>query len=786
MRNWQFEKPGSRLGVRLPGWQRTAGLAAAAVCCVPLTAAAQNEAQGGGLEEIVVTATRRAVSLEKVPISVAAYSQETMDRQSLRSFEDVARLTPGLTFERSTDGNTQSNTISIRGISSGAGTATVGIYIDETPVQIRPDSLSSSNPYPQLFDLERVEILRGPQGTLFGAGSEGGTVRFITPEPSLTKYSVVSRAEVSSTSKGGDSHELGGAIGGPIVEDKLGFRFAAHSRENGGWVDRINWNNGSVIQKDSNFDTTRSARLALKWAPIENLSILPSVYYQDTKINDSSVYWEGYSDEKNHNFINANPVRTPTNDHFTLTGVKIEYEFDWANLISNSSYLDRSNANTFDASTLDLATFTGQGFLTPPRALSHFAAHGDLLDTQKVFTQEVRLQSNDANARFNWLVGAFYQHTEQHSQYYVISPYLDDVLAYIGAPFRLSPFFYQGIYLLHANGDLTNKELAGFLNVDYKLTDKLTLTAGVRVSRNEYENLSVGDGPVLGGHSESTVDSTETPVTPKFGVSYQVNDDNMVYASAAKGYRQGSAVGPINNACQADAIALGLPLTARSIEPDEVWSYELGSKNRLASGRVSLDTSIYRIDWSKIQSGLFLPSCNVPTTANVGDARSQGFDFTANFMATDSTTVGLSVGYSDAEYTTATVGSTGAVIRAKGEPLPVAPWTVSFSGEQVFDLFSQEGYFRADYQHRTKNHKAVRTDFPNAVDPTIPRAPESKNLDLRTGVRLDNGFDVSLFVTNVTNNTPMYSRNRDSLTTFNYRAVTVRPRTVGLTATYRF
>lgn len=763
--------------------QHSAGLAVAVLCCVPLTSGAQDNSKVQ-LEEIIVTATRRSQDLSKVPVSVAAYSQETMDRQSVRSFEDVARLTPGLTFTRNTDGNSQSNSIAIRGISSGAGTATVGIYIDDTPVQIRPDSLSSSNPYPQLFNLERVEILRGPQGTLFGAGSEGGTVRFITPEPSLTDYSVVSRAEAGFTENGGTSQELGGAIGGPLVEDKLGFRIAAHARHNGGWVDRINWNNGQVIQKDSNFDDTRSVRLALQWAPVDHLSVTPSFYYQDTKINDSSVYWEGYSNQDDAQFVNANPSRTPTNDHFNLSAVKVEYEFDWGSLISNTSWLDRSNANVYDASTLDLATFTGQGFLSPPKELDHFYSTGQLLDTQEVFTQEARLQSNN-DGRFNWIVGAFYQHTRQHSEYFVRSPYLDDVLAYVGLPFRLAPLFYQGEFLLYSTGDLKNEELAGFLNVDYKVTDRLTLTAGVRVSRNEYENLSFGAGPVLGGESTSTADSTETPVTPKFGVSFQINDDNMVYASVAKGYRQGSALGPISNACQGDATALGLSLGARSLEPDEVWSYELGSKNRLMDGRMSLDSSVYRIDWSKIQSSLFLPTCNVPVTANFGDARSQGFDITANFAATDSMTVGVAVGYSDAEYTTDTRGSTGVIIRPEGEPLPIAPWTVSFSGEQTFNVMEQDAYFRTDFQWRSKDDTPIRTDVA-AVDPTIPRNPESTNLDLRTGVRLTNGVDVSIFATNALNDTPMYSRNRDSLTTFNYRAVTVRPRTFGLTATYRF
>jgi outer membrane receptor protein involved in Fe transport len=754
------------------------GAGIAAVASAEPTSAEQS------LQEVVVTATRQEVGLSKVPISVAVFTQEKMDAQSVRSVEDLVRLTPGVNFERSTDGNTQSTTISIRGISSGAGTATVGVYIDETPVQIRPDSLSSTNPYPQIFDLERVEVLRGPQGTLFGAGSEGGTIRFITPTPSLTRYSAVTRSEAGFTKNGGTSFEIGGAMGGPVVDNTLGFRLSADYRRNGGWVDRIDWNSGEVVDKDANWNDVKSVHASLLWAANDRLTLTPSIYYQDTKINDSSVYWEGYSNPDKTEFINGNPVRSPTTDHFSLSSLKLEYRFDHMNLVANASYLDRSNRNVYDASTLDLAVFTGQGFLRPPPELWYFRSHGDLLDNQKVATAEVRLQNSDADARLNWVAGAFYQHTKQYAEYFVISPFLDDVLDYVGLPFHLSPFFYKGTYLLYDTVNLTNKELAGYVNLDFKLTDKLKLTAGARVSNNKYENTEFGAGPVLGGESTTLTSTSETPITPKFGVAYQLNDANLLYASAAKGYRQGSAAGAVSNACQADATALGIGLGPRKIEPDYVWSYEIGSKNRLWNNRLSLDTSAYQINWYKIQSSLFLPTCNVPITANFGEARSRGVDFNLNLAATDSTLLGLALGYSDAKYTTDTRGGNGAIIRPAGEPLPIAPWTVTLSGEQSFNLAESRSYVRADFQYRSKNNKAIRTDLP-AVDPTIPRPPSSKNLDLRAGMRFDSGFDVSVFVQNLTNDTPAYSRNRDSLTTFNYRDVTVRPRTIGLSIMYR-
>ena len=221
-----------------------------------------NAASGGnGLEEIVVTATRRTERLQDVPVSATAFSQEKLDAQGLRSIDDLTRLTPGVTFQRdattsSGNFNDEDSDINIRGVDSTAGTSTVGIYIDDTPIQGRHISFTSFNAFPALFDLERVEVLRGPQGTLFGAGSEGGTVRFIQPSPDLHTDSVYMRSELATTEHGDPTYELGAAIGGPIIDDKLGFRVSASYREDGGWVDHVDYRTEAVTKSDSNYQDT--------------------------------------------------------------------------------------------------------------------------------------------------------------------------------------------------------------------------------------------------------------------------------------------------------------------------------------------------------------------------------------------------------------------------------------------------------------------------------------------------------------------------------------------------
>ena len=250
-RGWSFRVPAVALAFGL-------GLGQGVIFNNAKGAEGEGVSGTSGLEEIVVTATRRAERLQDVPVSATAFNQEKLDVEGLRSIDDLTRLTPGVTFQR--DGTTASGNfndedsdINIRGVDSTAGTSTVGIYIDDTPIQGRHISFTSFNAFPALFDLERVEVLRGPQGTLFGAGSEGGTVRFIQPSPDLHTDSMYMRSELATTHNGGATYELGAALGGPIIDDTLGFRLSASYREDGGWVNHVNYSNQAITYANSNY-----------------------------------------------------------------------------------------------------------------------------------------------------------------------------------------------------------------------------------------------------------------------------------------------------------------------------------------------------------------------------------------------------------------------------------------------------------------------------------------------------------------------------------------------------
>jgi len=241
-----------------------------------------DEASTGPLQEIVVTATRHEESLSKVPISVTALTQEAMDLRGIKDIQDVARFTPGVRID-----NSGTNNIAIRGISSSGGAGTTGIYIDDTPIQIRALAFNPDDTLPKSFDMDRIEVLRGPQGTLFGAGSEGGTVRYITTQPSLTKTSFYSRDEVAFTQGGAPSYEAGVAGGMPLIDGVLGARLTVWYRRDGGYIDQVNPVTLSRVQENSNFDNTTLIRLSAVWAPTDKLTVTPSFFYQDRYRNNN-------------------------------------------------------------------------------------------------------------------------------------------------------------------------------------------------------------------------------------------------------------------------------------------------------------------------------------------------------------------------------------------------------------------------------------------------------------------------------------------------------------------
>ncbi|HUO20640.1 MAG TPA: TonB-dependent receptor plug domain-containing protein, partial [Steroidobacteraceae bacterium] len=374
--------------------------------------AATTEAGGGALQEVTVTATRREESLSKVPISITALTQAGLDDRGIKDFQQIARFTPGVNFD-----NSGTNNIAIRGISGTGGAGTTGIYLDDTPIQMRALAFNPDEALPKSFDIERVEILRGPQGTLFGAGSEGGTVRYITVQPSVTTTSMYSREEVSYTQDGAPSWEAGGAIGGPIIPGVFGARIAVSYRRDGGYIDDINPVTLQSTEKNANFRNTLLLRLAGLWQINDKWSATPSIYYQDQYRNDIDNYWPLYSNPDDGKFVNADPTQRRVPDRFYLTALKIKGDVGFADLISNTSYYHRKEQSGYEGTLYNLGfyqlyAFPGndlldaQGIHLPPGA-QNYTSPSTVDNGQQNITQEFRLQSNDPAARLLWTAGVF-------------------------------------------------------------------------------------------------------------------------------------------------------------------------------------------------------------------------------------------------------------------------------------------------------------------------------------------------------------------------------------------
>jgi outer membrane receptor protein involved in Fe transport len=762
--------------------------------------ASSSTAGASGLEEVVVTAQRRQERLEDVPVSVAAYSQQTLDAESIRSIDDVARLTPGIVFQRLgayTNYNGEDSELAIRGIESNAGPATTGLYLDDTPIQSRHLSFGTLNAYPALFDLERVEVLRGPQGTLFGAGSEGGTVRFITPDPGLHDYTGYMRSELGWTDGGDPSYSLGAAVGGPIIPDRLGFRLAVSYENEGGWVDHTNYQTGAVVDPRSNWQDTVVARGALRFAATDTLTITPSIYYQKLYVNDTSTYWRVDTSNPQWNpawptpsnpsqgvFDNGGAANNPSTDPFYIAAVKAEWALPGVTLISNTSYFSRSQHSVSDYTEFMDIIYLGDPFPAPGHySLSYFT------DNQDNFVQEIRLQSSKPDADLTWVLGAFYSHQRENTTQFIYDPTLPaDWQATYGYPFP-SPLFPGGYAYIQSPFLAIDKQYAVYGQLDYQIVRGLKITAGLRAASVTFSGDSFYEYPLFVGPPVSTTGSAnEHPLTPKFGLSYEPNRNNMFYATAAKGYRIGGLNTGLPPSCNPILTALGYPNgVPPDYKSDSVWSYELGTKNTLWDRRLQIAASAFYIKWQNIQQNLYMPACGFQFTANLANAVSSGADVDARLRASEHLTLGLAVGYTDARYTTTVPGSTGNVV-TDGDRLPGAPWVVTASGEYVFPVFdTRKPYFRVDYQVSSSwSGRQPEQDSANVIyDPTIPSYGETKALSARTGVRWG-GFDVSFYGQNLLNTHPLLFTAHDLITSPLYFDLTWRPRTLGITGTYRY
>jgi outer membrane receptor protein involved in Fe transport len=799
------------------------------------TTSATDTGRANGLQEVVVTATRHEEALSKVPISVTALTQDSMDALGIKDFQDVARFTPGVNIDTS-----GTNAISIRGISSSGGAGTTGIYIDDTPIQMRSVGFNPDDTLPKTFDLQRVEVLRGPQGTLFGAGSEGGAVRYILTQPSTTQSDTYMRSEVSYTQYGQPSAEFGIAHGQPIIDGTLGVRASIWYRYDGGWIDRVDDSTDAVINHNVNYSNTVVARLAALWTPNATLSVTPSILYQRQDKHDDSTYWPAYSNPGQGQFNTATPERVGGPDKYYLPALKVQIDLGTSQIISSTSYYHREQITAYQGTVYDLAYWQSipgctsnqdpgcswyplidAGGIHLPAALAGTQTPNTMTNTQDSYTQELRWQSSNPGSKWSWTAGIFWQLAKENSIEELKSTNIDQVFNYLYG-FTPASFYGGNFYscptnaaypsipacdIYYNNNTTFDRQIAGFGEISYSFFDWMKLTVGERVAHTTFSLNHYADGYENYGPGPAQANQKETPNTPKATLSFQVDPKDLYYLSYAKGFRVGGGNAPLPPFCDADLAAAGYPNGAPlTYKSDSTQNFEIGSKNAFGNW-LKIATSVYYIKWNQIQQSIYVAgACGLQFTDNLGQAVAWGGDIQAE-AALGPVDVNLATGYTSARYSRnspdgcQTAANPAPCLATNGDaisgqaainysPGTNAPFTVALGVQYNFHLAQRDAFVRADWEYEARNPWLATVQDPNnqaqynlGYSYTLP---STSFTSVRTGVNFGD-FQLAAFCDNLfdSHTVTNYSLGQnDGISTPQQNTYTFRPRTVGLTATW--
>jgi outer membrane receptor protein involved in Fe transport len=731
---------------------------------------AQSSGASASIPELLVTATKREEYLRDVPVSAIVLSPEVMSEAGVQSIGEIATMAPGVEYDFNAQwGGGVLTNVAIRGIDSKVGTSTTGIYIDDAPIQTRNGNFG--NPYPVTFDLARVEILRGPQSTLFGAGAEGGAIRFIPKQPSTTESSALAQGEVAATEFGGPSYDAGAAVGGPLVDGYVGARFAAWYRDDAGYIDRVDPFTGSVVDKNSNSTRTEAMRLSIAVEPNDALRITPSIAYQSLRLGDSFSFYEGLSDPGDGVLRNGKLLDQPTQDHFSHAAIKLEYQMKDAILTATGSYFDRNASATVDTTNEAGAAFLN-GFGNP-LGPAYPTSYADAVPTltslhQIVLSQEVRLMSADRNARLRWTVGASYsqaRHDEGLYAYLVAAPAMPAAIS---------------------NSAYTDTSVSGFGNLEVLIAPRWSARVGLRF--DDARSVASGYSGGLVGAGTPPFDHVAIdarPLTPQFDLEYESADrQDLVYASITKGFRIGGINTPLPDQCGANNVPL-------SYDSDSVWNYEIGTKRRAFDGRLQLSAAAFYFRWNNIQQNE-VPPCELGFTANAGNAIGKGFDLSADALLSDNVKAGVAMENLDDRYTRTVIFDRYVIVdrgaAVGGVPHVPAPWTASVYVRYGWPVSpGLQAYARADETIHSHNPGPFSELDPQSISysPRYTADPATYLLNLRLGVA-GTTWDAQIYANNALNSLPVLQRNADTGSSSLVYAYTFRPRTVGIIGSLHF
>ncbi|HEY5723888.1 MAG TPA: TonB-dependent receptor [Allosphingosinicella sp.] len=755
-------------------------------------------------EDIIVTGTLRESTIQDVPFSINAQTERDIERTGATTIEDISRNVAGLSVQNLGPGQSQ---VSIRGVSAGqiirdqpGVKEQVGVYLDDSVI-----SLSLFNPDLDLFDLNRVETLRGPQGTLFGSGSVGGTIRYITNQPRTDRVEGVVEANGNILADGGTGGHFKGAFNLPI-SDTLAIRMVGYATKYAGFIDALN---ESTTQEDDVNDGTRlGGRISLLFQPTENISITPRVVYQEVRA-------DGFNRQEVYNLY-ANPFNTTRRavtfdereqylrldeafeDDTFLADLTAKFGFGGVELTSITSYIDRSLLVSRDASALTGSVSVDLGFPAAGVLLP-----SNLRDTTELetFTQELRLAS-DRPGPFQWLVGAFYSKVDRIYAQRLPTP---------GYDLFTDARFGAGTSVAVANGFPLNspynadlpydiKQIAIFGEASYDLSERLTATAGLRYYDFKEERSFVSGGLFSNGDNET--DTTKSDgFSPRVLISYEATDNITINAQASKGFRLGGANDPLNlGLCGPNDAATfgGFP----TYEDEQLWNYEAGVKSQFRN--ITFNAAAYYTNISNLQITADAGSCSSRVVFNA-DAHTMGLEFELAAEPVEGLDLSLAGSWVEAEFDETRLTATGGILAGirEGNRLPSVPnfqlAASAFYTTAIAD--NKDLYMGATFQHvgsrytqaadqennpRTFVHGLPFGGQPVGSSTTLDlKLPDYQVLNLRVGVDINESFDVSLYVNNVFDENPILSfdRERGGRARLGYHVG--QPRTWGITARKR-
>ena len=699
--------------------------AISAVLTVSATGAdAQEQAPAvTGLGEVIVTATKRAESMQDVAQSIMAIDSQALAMRGLQQIDDVAKYIPGLSLAQREPGGT---TIVFRGVATSGlqfgAVSSSALYLDEQPI-----TQSGRSPDPRFIDIERIEALRGPQGTLYGASSQSGTLRVITNKPDASGFDAWAEAEINSVDGGSEGFDLSAMLNIPLGE-RVALRLVGFTAEDAGYIDNVlstsqglqAFDNSDVADKDVNSVRTNGARAALRFDVSESVDLTLGAIYQDIQADGHSDVNESYGLNDLGDLQQARFGNESLDDEWYQLALTFNASLPFADLVVAGSYFDRKFAYEADATTYEFSLncpkydYDGELNPPPPECFPNFVAYdfgGDPRgfatndEDTEIETLEVRLQSkNDAESRWSWLAGAFYSKETGHTEFRsFVRGYADtNSFAYFnyyeqaltGNALVGTDNWWQGLY------DTETEQRALFGEVGFDVTENFSITAGGRWFEYDIKyRLQQQSPPGSTAYKflDDTVDTDDSGNVMKLNANYSIDDDRMVYATYSEGYRNGG-----NNPVRQTSV---LP---RDFDPDTLDNYEVGAKTEWLDNRVRFNIAAYYMEWNDFAIQVEDPQLNVFQLGyvNLPTAEIKGVEAEMTYLVNDAWQIDATAGYNDAEIPDDTVltledddGNVFTRTIEGGARLPLTPdWSASFGVEwrPRGNLLNAQPFVRAD------------------------------------------------------------------------------------------